>query len=48
MPDPIYTADTVLLTQILNRLDIISATILLIIAGIFFYKIYQFLYKLIG
>lgn len=36
-----------LLQNILNRLDIISACILLLMAYIFFYNIYKFLYNLI-
>ena len=37
-----------LLQNILNRLDILSACMLLFIAYIFFREIYKFLYNLIG
>lgn len=37
-----------LLQNILNRLDIIAACILLYITYIFFYNIYKFIYNLLG
>lgn len=37
-----------LLQNILNRLDILSACMLLLMTYIFFKKIYEFLYNLIG